>query len=241
VWENVRDWEHLPWLHRTSFASIACEEAAAWGWRARVGLHGGAAIDLELRIEPDAPRYVARTLAGPGAGAEIWTTLEGVGGGATDVAVEFHLPGIAAAQAGAIGAAYTKLYTQLWDEDEAMMLRRTAELARPRAPLRSERRALGPIAPLRARLPLCVDHAGDAWRLVEIDGAIRAHATRCPHWLGPLDAAPVENGAVTCPWHGWRFDVASGRACDGRRARLAEPPRIEVDPDGIAWLITGSR
>ena len=24
VWENVRDWEHLPWLHASSFSSIEC-------------------------------------------------------------------------------------------------------------------------------------------------------------------------------------------------------------------------
>ena len=38
VWENVLDWEHLPWLHRESFASIELREAGPWGWRARAPL-----------------------------------------------------------------------------------------------------------------------------------------------------------------------------------------------------------
>lgn len=41
VWENVYDWEHLPWLHSSSFGSIELEESAAWGWRARIGTGAG--------------------------------------------------------------------------------------------------------------------------------------------------------------------------------------------------------
>jgi nitrite reductase/ring-hydroxylating ferredoxin subunit len=34
----------------------------------------------------------------------------------------------------------------------------------------------------------------------------------CPHFGGPLDDAPVDDrGIVTCPWHGYRFDVRTGR------------------------------
>ena len=43
IWENVLDWEHLPWLHRDSFASIEPEQTAPGGWRARIG------IRIELR------------------------------------------------------------------------------------------------------------------------------------------------------------------------------------------------
>ena len=56
VWENVRDWEHLPWLHSRSFASIECLDDGDWGWRARIGLAGGAEILLELVIEDDLER-----------------------------------------------------------------------------------------------------------------------------------------------------------------------------------------
>lgn len=35
----------------------------------------------------------------------------------------------------------------------------------------------------------------------------------CPHRLEPLAGAPVERGIVTCPGHGWRFDVGNGGAC----------------------------
>jgi nitrite reductase/ring-hydroxylating ferredoxin subunit len=233
VWENVRDWEHLPWLHAASFRSIALEDEGAWGWRARIGLHPNAEIRLELVIDADRPRYVSRTLEGPGARSEIWTTLAPIGEGATDVAVEFWLADVAPAHADAIGAVYARLYTQLWDEDESMMVRRAAELARTeRSATRAEPLRLGSLDDVRARVPFCFDFAGERWRLVDLDGSLVAHATRCPHRFGPLEDAAVVAGTITCPWHGWRFDVASGRATDGRGARLPSPPRISISIGG---------
>ena len=38
MYENALDWEHLPWLHSSSFKSIDCIEAGDWGWRAKAVL-----------------------------------------------------------------------------------------------------------------------------------------------------------------------------------------------------------
>jgi nitrite reductase/ring-hydroxylating ferredoxin subunit len=236
TWENVLDWEHLPWLHRESFSSIDCRDAGDWGWRARVGLRpggGGGEILLELVTERDALRYVARTLEGSGAGTEIWTRLSPRGEGETGVAVSFHVPALPAAGAEALGAAFTKLYARLWDQDEAMMVRRSQRLAARQAkgggaaavaPL-----ALGRLASLRSRLPLVVELGGRPWRVVECGRELLAHAADCPHRLGPLDDVPLEAGCVRCPWHGYRFDVRTGASPDGRRLRLPPPPRVVVD------------
>ena len=237
VWENVLDWEHLPFLHRTSFRSIALRDAGPWGWRARIGLHPDAEILLELCIDADRPRYVSRTLEGGGARSEIWTTVTAVDPHATDIQVEFWLPGIAPERGTAIGAFYTQLYRQLWDEDESMMVRRAQQLARAKAPEQTRTRvALGPAREVHAKLPLCVEWNGQPFRIVAVDGELLVHASTCPHRLGPLDEGRIESGAVTCPWHGWRFDVRSGRSLDGHRARLAAPPQLEADADGNLWL-----
>jgi len=33
----------------------------------------------------------------------------------------------------------------------------------------------------------------------------------CPHLDGPLFQGSVAGGAITCPWHLWRFDLRTGR------------------------------
>ena len=37
VWENVLDWEHLPWLHRHVFRDLEPLAASRTGWRVKVG------------------------------------------------------------------------------------------------------------------------------------------------------------------------------------------------------------
>jgi len=239
VWENVHDWEHLPWLHRSAFSRIELLDRGSWGWRARVGLAPAQGeILLELLTEPRAGRYVARTLEGPGAGTEVWTRLE-PRGAHTGIEVEFRVPGVAPGQAASLGAAFERLYARLWDEDEAMMRRRAQQLARrPAVAARGARLALGPLTGLLPRLPLVLEIAGETIRLVRIGNEIVAHSARCPHWLGPLEDAPLEDGCVRCPWHGYRFDVRTGASADGRRLRLAPAPRIEIDAAGGVELVS---
>lgn len=38
MYENALDWEHLPWLHSSSFSQIECIEVGDWGWRATATL-----------------------------------------------------------------------------------------------------------------------------------------------------------------------------------------------------------
>src|SRR5262249_58912563 len=176
-------------------------------WRARIGLQPAEPpreIALELRLDRPGRRYVSRTTDGPGAGTEIWTALAPDGEGRTRIEVAFDVPRVAPADADGVGRRYLRLYTRLWNEDEAMMVRREALLAparaaaAPRAP-RDEGAAavaLRPLAALRERLPLRVEIAGVAYRVLEVDGELRAHATHCPHWLGPLDDAAVQHGCL---------------------------------------------
>ncbi len=63
-----------------------------------------------------------------------------------------------------------------------------------------------------------------------------AHAGTCPHWLGPLDDAVIEEGCIRCPWHGYVFRLESGRSSDGRGLRLARAPQVRVD-GGVARLV----
>jgi nitrite reductase/ring-hydroxylating ferredoxin subunit len=245
VWENVHDWEHLPWLHNASFSSIEHQDSGPWGWRAKIGLQPPDAgeILLELVRDDSQERYVSRTLAGPGLGTEIWTRLTEHGTYCTQIEVEFHVPGISADHVESVGAAFVALYTRLWDEDESMMVERTAQLQAGAAPIASPKsetvQDLGSLAALRARLPLVVAHAGRRFRIVEIADEIAIHACVCPHLLGPLEDCAVRGGRIRCPWHGFEFDVRSGRSSDGRGLRLRPPPRLEIDPAADSVRLVG--
>ena len=234
VWENVHDWEHLPWLHARSFSRIDLVDSGPWGWRAMIELEPatGSALTLELVRDADADRYVSRTLAGPGAGTEIWTSLAPHGEDHTDVEVEFHVPGVAAADSDAVGAAFTQLYTRLWDEDEAMMRHRAERMAarREAAVAEPDELELGTLEELRARLPLTVEFGGRRFRIVADADELLVQACDCPHMLGPLDEAVVEDGRIRCPWHGYQFELRGGASADGRGLRLGSAPRLRIDP-----------
>jgi len=231
VWENVYDWEHLPWLHSEAFNSIEKLDSGDWGWHARVELAGEAKAEIELITNRAARHYVARTLSGAGVPSEIWTSLDPIAEDRTAIEVEFCVQPMSDDALRKLGNGYVSLYTLLWDQDEEMMQTRARALAdrRTASPQRAETLALGRLDDVRSRLPLLINFAGRRFRVVEFRGEIIAHSTECPHFLGPLDDCRVTNGSILCPWHGYRFDIRTGRSSDGRSLRLSTAPRVVVD------------
>jgi nitrite reductase (NADH) small subunit len=49
--------------------------------------------------------------------------------------------------------------------------------------------------------------------LYNVDGEFYAIDGVCPHAGGPLGKGMLRKNIVTCPWHGWQFDVTTGRHC----------------------------
>ena len=239
VWENVHDWEHLPWLHHQSFSAIGLDEAGDFGWRARIGLRAAGDPEIRLELVRDGElAYVSRTLEGLGAGSEIWTRLSPRGAD-TDIEVEFLLPGVAPGRRDDVGRGYVALYTQLWDQDEAMMQRRALLLgAKTRAPgAPPEPLDLGPLAELEGRLPLRVAFGGRPVAVVRDAGELVAFDALCPHLLGPLDEGAIEDGLVVCPWHGYAYDLRSGAGCGAaKHLKLAAAPKVEIAA-GRVWLV----
>ena len=62
-----------------------------------------------------------------------------------------------------------------------------------------------------------------------------AYGADCPHRLGPLEASVIDkDGRVTCPWHGYQFDIITGDSCQSDVACLKSPPNLSiVDNDVI--------
>jgi len=47
--------------------------------------------------------------------------------------------------------------------------------------------------------------------LFNCEGAFYAIRNTCPHMGGDLGEGCLSGDVVTCPWHGWRFNVKTGK------------------------------
>jgi nitrite reductase (NADH) small subunit len=46
--------------------------------------------------------------------------------------------------------------------------------------------------------------------LFNVDGVFYATQAECLHLKGPLGHGRLECRVVSCPWHGWQYDVTTG-------------------------------
>jgi NAD(P)H-dependent nitrite reductase small subunit len=53
---------------------------------------------------------------------------------------------------------------------------------------------------------------GEEIALFKFEGQFYAIENRCPHRGGYLADGVVRNKSVTCPLHGWSFDLSSGQS-----------------------------
>jgi nitrite reductase (NADH) small subunit len=49
--------------------------------------------------------------------------------------------------------------------------------------------------------------------LFNVAGVFYALDGICPHAGGPLGEGTLRGTTVTCPWHGWQFNVSTGQNC----------------------------
>ena len=54
---------------------------------------------------------------------------------------------------------------------------------------------------------------GRIFAVYNVDGIFHVLDGICPHAGGPLGKGMLNGNIVTCPWHGWQFDVSSGQHC----------------------------
>ena len=79
-----------------------------------------------------------------------------------------------------------------------------------------------------------VEHDGRIIALFNVDGVISAIDGICPHQGGPLADGPLHGTMVSCPWHGWEFDVRTGRT--NLNSKLKQPV-YEVKVEGQDVLV----
>ena len=70
--------------------------------------------------------------------------------------------------------------------------------------------------------------------LFNVDGTFYALDGVCPHQGGPLGQGTLSGTVVTCPWHGWQFDVCTGQNQISPRIRQ---PQFSVRVEGDDVLV----
>lgn len=55
--------------------------------------------------------------------------------------------------------------------------------------------------------------AGRIFAVYNVKGEFHVIDGICPHAGGPLGKGMLRGNIVTCPWHGWQFNVATGKHC----------------------------
>lgn len=63
--------------------------------------------------------------------------------------------------------------------------------------------------------------AGKVIAIFNIDGTYYAIDNTCVHRGGPLGEGDLEGDVVSCPWHGWQYDVKTGGCVGNPSAKVA--------------------
>ena len=77
-----------------------------------------------------------------------------------------------------------------------------------------------------------VEANGRALALFNVDGRFYAMDNTCLHRGGPVGDGDLEGTIVTCPWHGFQYDVTTGRNVLDPDVGL-EPFAVRVDGDDV--------
>lgn len=80
---------------------------------------------------------------------------------------------------------------------------------------------------------------GREFALWNVDGQFHCIDDQCPHRGGPLGSGWLNDGRISCPLHGWEFDVRTG-ACLTRPDRPVSTyptrvvnDRVEIDISSV--------
>lgn len=73
---------------------------------------------------------------------------------------------------------------------------------------------------------------GTAIAVARVQNDYYATTNKCPHADGPIGEGSLDGTVVTCPYHGWAFDVTDGSCKTNPYAKLATFP-VQVVGDAV--------
>ena len=73
---------------------------------------------------------------------------------------------------------------------------------------------------------------GKAVAIANVEGKFYAINSICLHRGGPLGEGSLDGHIVTCPWHGWEYDVTTGKVAHNPTVGVVSYP-TEIRGDEI--------
>jgi nitrite reductase/ring-hydroxylating ferredoxin subunit len=79
-----------------------------------------------------------------------------------------------------------------------------------------------------------VEAGGRQLAVFNVGGSFHVIENICKHKGGPLAEGELDGTTVTCPWHGWAYDVSSGECLEDSECSVE---RFEVKVEGAEiWV-----
>lgn len=91
---------------------------------------------------------------------------------------------------------------------------------------------VGSLAAVKAGEPILAGAGGKDVALFMCLGRVVATQGQCPHAEGPLHEGEIDGSVLTCPWHGWSFDLVTGECSEDDTILLERYP-VRIDGDDI--------
>lgn len=83
--------------------------------------------------------------------------------------------------------------------------------------------------------PVLVEAAGTRVVLARVGERVYACSDTCAHQGGPLDQGRLSGTRLSCPWHGWMYDVRTGECLMPARGGSISCYPVRVDA-GEVWI-----
>ena len=77
-----------------------------------------------------------------------------------------------------------------------------------------------------------VEAGGKTIAVFNCEGSFYAVDNTCKHRGGPLGEGSLSGKTVTCPWHGWEYDVSTGE-CATDAAITVQKFVVKVEGDDV--------
>jgi len=68
--------------------------------------------------------------------------------------------------------------------------------------------------------------------IYNVNGKIYATDNACLHHKGPLGEGQLNNNIISCPWHGWQYDITNGN-CNTVPGLKLKTYKVKIDKEKI--------